>query len=167
MGIYYPVHVDPGAIDDNFRLLDPKAAAEARKKILESQVKVRREGRTGGGNMGAGRMTGGAGGSSMGVGAMGSGRTGGGMSSGMGSGMSSMNNQIAGQLSSDKILNLSRYDFVIQFVWMETPPSTRDERRKAAEEAKKAEEEGNVSSSSCRFRKENHLRPGLDICRTP
>ncbi|MBR4976530.1 MAG: pilus assembly protein PilM [Thermoguttaceae bacterium] len=39
MGIYYPVLVNPGVIDDKFRLLDPQAAAEARKKLLESMIK--------------------------------------------------------------------------------------------------------------------------------
>ena len=65
--------------------------------------------------------------------------SGGGFGSGMGAGMSAMGNQIASQVSADKILNLSRFDFVIQFVWMETPPSTRDERKRAAAEAAAAE----------------------------
>ncbi len=144
MGIYYPVHVDPGSIDDQFQLLDPKAAAEARKKLLESQVKNRREARTGAGGVGGGM------GGSGGMGGMSSGMTGGmgsGMSSGMGGAMNSMNNQIAAQLSQDKILKLSRYDFVIQFVWMETPPSTRDERKRAAEEAAKAAESGDAAGA--------------------
>jgi hypothetical protein len=72
LGIYYPVLVNPGVIDDKFRLLDPQAAAEARKKLLDSMIKQ---------SGGAGGMRGGAMGGSMGAG-----MTGGGM--GMGGGMS-------------------------------------------------------------------------------
>ena len=140
MGIYYPVLVDPGVIDDQFRLLDPEAAAQARKKILESMVKSA-PGRSGGANRQLGGGAGGGRGDMMGGGMGGSlaGGMSGSMTGGMGGGMNSMNNSIASQLSPDKILNLNRYDFTIQFVWMETPPSDRDARRKAAEEAAKAE----------------------------
>ncbi|MBQ5789671.1 MAG: pilus assembly protein PilM, partial [Thermoguttaceae bacterium] len=154
MGIYYPVLVNPGVIDDKFRLLDPQAAAEARKKLLESMIKQSgaaggmRGGSMGGGAMGAG-MTGGMGGGAMG-GSMG-GPSGGsaGASGGRGGmGGDSMNNQIANALGSDKVLNLRRYDFTIQFVWIETKPTTRDERRKAAEEAAKAAAEENADAST-------------------
>ncbi|MBQ7109965.1 MAG: pilus assembly protein PilM [Thermoguttaceae bacterium] len=156
LGIYYPVLVNPGVIDDKFRLLDPQAAAEARKKLLESYIKQ---------SGGAGGMRGGMNGGGMGVGmtggGMGGGMTGGAMGGGMGGpssggasggrggmGGDSMNNQIANALGSDKVLNLRRYDFTIQFVWIETKPTTRDERRKAAEEAAKAAEEAESGATT-------------------
>ena len=153
MGIYYPVLVNPGVIDDKFRLLDPQAAAEARKKLLESTIKQSggaggMRGGMNGGAMSAG-MNGGMGGS-MGGGSMG-GPSGGGMgaSGGRGGmGGDSMNNQIANTLGSDKVLKLRRYDFTIQFVWIETKPTTRDERRKAAEEAAKAAAEAESGAST-------------------
>ena len=159
MGIYYPVLVNPGVIDDKFRLLDPQAAAEARKKLLESMIKQSgaaggMRGGMNGGGMGAG-MTGGGMGAGMTGGAMGGGMSGGSASGGMGAsggrgsmGGDSMNNQIANALGSDKVLNLRRYDFTIQFVWIETKPTTRDERRKAAEEAAKAAEEAESGAST-------------------
>ena len=151
MGIYYPVLVNPGVIDDKFRLLDPQAAAEARKKLLDSMIK--QSGAAGGmrggamgGSMNAG-MTGGMGGGAMG-GSMGGPSSGGASGGRGGMGGDSMNNQIASALGSDKILNLRRYDFTIQFVWIETKPTTRDERRKAAEEAAKAAEEAESGAST-------------------
>ena len=160
MGIYYPVLVNPGVIDDKFRLLDPQAAAEARKKLLESMIK--QSGAAGGmrGGMNGGGMGAGMAGGGMGAGMTGGGMAGGGMGAGMtgggmgasggrgGMGGDSMNNQIANALGSDKILNLRRYDFTIQFVWIETKPTTRDERRKAAEEAAKAAEEAESGAST-------------------
>ncbi|MBQ6827135.1 MAG: pilus assembly protein PilM, partial [Thermoguttaceae bacterium] len=77
MGIYYPVLVNPGVIDDKFRLLDPQAAAEARKKLLDSMIKQ---------SGGAGGMRGGMNGGGMGAGMTGGGM-GGGMTAGMGGGM--------------------------------------------------------------------------------
>ena len=158
LGIYYPVLVNPGVIDDKFRLLDPQAAAEARKKLLESYIKQSggaggMRGGMNGGGMGGG-MTGGGMNAGMTGGAMGGGM-GGSSSGGMGAsggrggmGGDSMNNQIANALGSDKVLNLRRYDFTIQFVWIETKPTTRDERRKAAEEAAKAAEEAESGAST-------------------
>ena len=143
MGIYYPVLVNPGVIDDQFRLLDPQAAAEARKELLKKMIKEQ-PGRAGGASRQS--MNGGGAGMRGGSG-MGGSSMGGGMSGNMGGGMSNMNNQIANQLSSDKILDLNRYDFTIQFVWMETPPSERDARRKAAEEAEAEAEAGTTDAT--------------------
>ncbi len=148
LGIYYPVLVNPGVIDDKFRLLDPQAAAEARKKLLESMIK--QSGGAGGmrggmnGGMGGG-MTGGMGGGATMGGGMG-GPASGASSGGMGG--DGMNNRIANALGSDKVLNLRRFDFTIQFVWIETKPTTRDERRKAAEEAAKAAAEAEAGAST-------------------
>jgi type IV pilus assembly protein PilM len=144
MGIYYPVLIPPYYIDDQFRLLDPQAAAEARMEIM-SKTHKQAPGASNrfGGMGGAGGMSGGMGGMSGGMGGMG------GMSgmSGMSGGMGAMNNQIASQLSPDKILQLNRFDFILQFVWMETPPSDRDARRRAAEEAKLAEAGGTTADA--------------------
>ncbi|MBR4105066.1 MAG: pilus assembly protein PilM, partial [Thermoguttaceae bacterium] len=150
LGIYYPVLVNPGVIDDKFRLLDPQAAAEARKKLLESMIK-----QSGGAGGMRGGMNGGMGGGAAMSGGMGGGATMGGGMGGPSSGASSggmggdgMNNRIANALGSDKVLNLRRFDFTIQFVWIETKPTTRDERRKAAEEAAKAAAEAEAGAST-------------------
>ena len=129
-GIGYPVMVNPGFIDDNYRLLDPEAALEEYRKIRESSIKNK----TGSTTAPTGR----------------SGRT---MGGGMGGGGGAMPglNQIADNLSQngvDKVLNLRRFDFVVQFVWIETPPSLRESRRKAELEKNPPAAEGEAADAA-------------------
>jgi len=52
--------------------------------------------------------------------------------------------QIAGNLNDDQKLQLSVYNFVIQFIWVETPPSERD---RIKEEKLKAELEKQAANN--------------------
>ncbi|MDO4586826.1 MAG: hypothetical protein Q4C95_05945, partial [Planctomycetia bacterium] len=140
LGIFYPIMIKPGVIDDKYRLLDPEAAAKEREKIMKSMIRVRPGSTSGGMSGGMGGMGGGMRGSRMGA-SMGSGMSGGGR------GLPGLE-QIAEGLSSDKILKLSRFDFIIQFVWQATLPSTRDTRRKLAAEAEKQETKSESGSDS-------------------
>lgn len=108
-GIGYPVMVNPGFIDDNYRLLDPEAALEEYRKIRESSIKNK----TGATSVSTGR---GGRGTMAGGGAM--------------PGLSQIADNLS-QSGNDKVLNLRRFDFVVQLVWIETPPSVREARRQA------------------------------------
>ncbi len=133
LGIYYPIMMNPGVIDEKYRLLDPEEAAKERKSLMEKMLKSR---------PGSGRHA------AMGAGMGGNAMMGGGMAGGMGSGMAGGMGDltsIASSMSKDKILELRRFAFTIHFIWQETPPSVRDMRRTAIEaaiaEAKKANEQ--------------------------
>ncbi|MBR5626455.1 MAG: pilus assembly protein PilM, partial [Thermoguttaceae bacterium] len=176
LGIYFPIMVDPGVIDEKYRLLDPQAAAEARNKLMNEMIK-RQPGTSSGNTMGGmgmmggtmggtmGGMTGGMGGSTMRSGRSSSSRsTGGmGMSGGMtggGMGMPGMSS-IADSLSKDKILNLRRFDYIIQFVWIETPPSTRDARKKEALEKALAKNKKKSGSAVTEEEDEENVDAGM------
>ncbi|MDO5580729.1 MAG: pilus assembly protein PilM, partial [Planctomycetia bacterium] len=111
LGIYYPILMNPGVIDEKYRLLDPEAAAKERKKLMEKMLKSRPGGARYAGR-GGGMMD-----DSMSM-------------TGGGRGMPGLET-IAGGLGRDQVLNLRRFPFVIQFVWQETPPSIRDLRNAA------------------------------------
>ena len=53
-------------------------------------------------------------------------------------------------LSPEDVIKLRKFDFVIQFAWVETPPSLREEKRKIAEEelVRKAAESGEMPPAS-------------------
>lgn len=110
LGIYYPILMNPGVIDEKYRLLDPEAAAKERKKLMEKMLKSR---------PGGARYVGRAGMMDDSMSMTGGGR-----------GMPGLET-IAGSMSRDQVLNLRRFAFVIQFVWQETPPSIRDLRNAA------------------------------------
>ncbi|MDD3586611.1 MAG: pilus assembly protein PilM [Thermoguttaceae bacterium] len=133
LGIHYPILINPGVIDEKYRLLDPEAAAKERARLMESMLKTRPKGGGMAGMSGMGSM----GGNPAGMDASGP---------GSGQGMPGLD-MIAGKLSKDKILNLRRFEFIIHFVWQETPPSIRDLRKKAAAAAA-AENAANQSEGS-------------------
>ncbi len=152
LGIYYPILMNPGVIDEKYRLLDPEAAAIARKKLMEKMLKTRpgassrynrSMGGMGGGMnpMGGGGMPGMSAGAGMSMSGGGGMMDSGGMTGG-GRGMPGLGD-IASSLDKSQVLNLRRFPFTIHFVWQETPPSVRDMRRaaiaKALAEAKAAE----------------------------
>ncbi len=120
-GLNYPVMIEPGPIDDNYRLLDPEAAMEQYRSIRENSVK---SSQTAGGMRNTGM-----GGPGMGAG-MGAGMSASGGMDTMGESPSGQQlNNIAGKMKDEKILNLRRFDFIIQMVWVETPPSLRETQR--------------------------------------
>ncbi len=114
-------------------------------------------GRSGGGGMGSGGMSGGGmSGGGMAGGGIGMGRPGGGMTggsyggnyTGVGGGVNL--GQMAQGLNEDQKIQLSVYNFIIQFIWVETPPSERDrikEEKLQAELEKKGDgESGNAAA---------------------
>ncbi|MCR5358272.1 MAG: pilus assembly protein PilM [Thermoguttaceae bacterium] len=154
-GIFYPVMINPGQVDENYRVLDPEAAIQELNKTKENNLSGR-TGSTAGNNRG---------GAAAGTGAL-PGMPGGmpgmpmmggmpGMPGGMPI-MPMMGGNLPGlgtvaqnmsQNNSEKVLQLRRFDFTVQFVWQETPPSIREERiaEKAANQ-KEGDDKGGKTS---------------------
>ncbi|MDO5554189.1 MAG: pilus assembly protein PilM [Planctomycetia bacterium] len=143
LGIYYPILINPGVIDEKFMLLDPEAAAKERAIMMEQMLKSR---------PGASRAT---------RGGMGGGMEGGMMGGRNLPGLSDIASKMR-QGNKDKILNLRRFDFIVQFVWQETPPSVRDARRKAIAEAKAAAEAENADAAGLDENNSDELSSELD-----
>ncbi|MBO7678317.1 MAG: pilus assembly protein PilM [Thermoguttaceae bacterium] len=145
-GLNYPVMLAPGPIDNNYRVLDPEVAVEQLRKIQEGKINgsgtSTRRGMSVGGLSGPNPIdpdsgdidSGGMGAGNTGTGAMRPGGTG---PTGMGGGFSSSAlGNIANQMSDEKVLKLRRFDFDVQMVWVETPPTLREKQR-AEREAKR------------------------------
>ena len=151
-GIFYPVMINPGQVDENYRVLDPEAAIQELNKTKENSLSGRTGATAGGARGGAGTGVPGAV-PGMVPGAMPGMMPGAvpGMMPGMMPGampgmMPMMGGNLPGlgavaqnmsQNNSEKVLQLRRFDFTVQFVWQETPPSIREERiaeRRAAQE---------------------------------
>ena len=129
-GIFYPVMINPGQVDENYRVLDPEAAIQELNKTKESNLSGRTGATAGGSRGSAGAMPGAMPG--MMPGAMP-----GVMPGVMPGAMPMMGGNLPGlgavaqnmsQNNSEKVLQLRRFDFTVQFVWQETPPSIREER---------------------------------------
>ncbi|MBR2586443.1 MAG: pilus assembly protein PilM [Thermoguttaceae bacterium] len=170
-GLNYPVMLDPGPIDNNYRVLDPEAAVEQLRKIQETRINgtsgtSSRRGMSMGGPSGPGPVDpdtvsmGPGGMMSSGMGPSGpTGPTGpGGPSgpgpsgpgpSGMGGGISSSAlGNIANQMSDEKILKLRRFDFDVQMVWVETPPTLREKQRAEREAKRQADEKSGAKNGA-------------------
>ena len=162
-GLNYPVMLDPGPIDNNYRVLDPEAAVEQLRKIQERRISgtngtSTRRGMSMGAPSGPGPVDPDT--VSMGPGSMGSsgmmatGPTGPGGPSGpgpssMGGGLSSSSlGSIANQMSDEKILKLRRFDFDVQMVWVETPPTLREKQRAEREAKRLADEKSGTNNAA-------------------
>lgn len=133
-GIYYPTLIRPRSpIDVN--ILDPDAVRELQNEKIREMLNK------GGPNaLGSSRASGWGGGIGSDVGGYGfdtnlfsrgpgSKRTSKNASPGSGNVLEGM----ASSMGSDEMLQLRRYDFVVQFIWIETPPNAREKQKAAAE----------------------------------
>ncbi|MGI5831542.1 MAG: pilus assembly protein PilM [Thermoguttaceae bacterium] len=156
-GIYYPVMINPGQVDENYRVLDPEAVIQELNKTKESTLSGRSGGTASGARGGAAGMPPGAAGMpgmgpgmpGMMPGMMPGAMPGMGGPSGAGAlpGLSTVAQNLT-QSNSEKVLQLRRFDFVVQFVWQETPPSIREERIAEAEKAGAGKNPGNAAPNA-------------------